>query len=149
MMNTQLDNKNSVWELDEDQLTSESGPDVDIGDNIEKEIQWFKFALPNMGETQIEAQERKIAQREQLEAGILKQKMPNYTINPTQNNKSDMQRFIKSLKQDPNGTINNNKLFRPKVIDKRTGKKKKLGPNDKCPCGSGKKFKKCHGRGVR
>ena len=28
-------------------------------------------------------------------------------------------------------------------------KKEKLpGPNDPCPCGSGKKFKKCHGRGM-
>ena len=25
-------------------------------------------------------------------------------------------------------------------------KKKKIGPNDPCPCGSGKKYKKCHGR---
>ena len=28
----------------------------------------------------------------------------------------------------------------------KTGKKTKVGPNDKCPCGSGKKMKKCHGR---
>lgn len=27
------------------------------------------------------------------------------------------------------------------------GKPKKLGPNDQCPCGSGKKYKKCHGAG--
>jgi hypothetical protein len=25
------------------------------------------------------------------------------------------------------------------------GKKQKVGRNDPCPCGSGKKFKKCHG----
>jgi preprotein translocase subunit SecA len=24
--------------------------------------------------------------------------------------------------------------------------KKKIYPNDKCPCGSGKKYKNCHGR---
>ncbi|MBO4276862.1 MAG: SEC-C domain-containing protein, partial [Clostridia bacterium] len=24
-------------------------------------------------------------------------------------------------------------------------KEKKVGPNDPCPCGSGKKYKKCHG----
>jgi uncharacterized protein YecA (UPF0149 family) len=24
----------------------------------------------------------------------------------------------------------------------------KVGRNDPCPCGSGKKFKKCHGAGV-
>ena len=27
-------------------------------------------------------------------------------------------------------------------------KDKMPGPNDPCPCGSGKKFKKCHGRGI-
>jgi preprotein translocase subunit SecA len=27
-------------------------------------------------------------------------------------------------------------------------KDKLPGPNDPCPCGSGKKFKKCHGRGL-
>ena len=25
------------------------------------------------------------------------------------------------------------------------GKVKKIGPNEKCPCGGGKKYKKCHG----
>jgi preprotein translocase subunit SecA len=25
---------------------------------------------------------------------------------------------------------------------------KKVGRNDPCPCGSGKKYKKCHGRNV-
>ena len=25
------------------------------------------------------------------------------------------------------------------------GKTRKIGRNDKCPCGSGKKYKKCHG----
>jgi preprotein translocase subunit SecA len=29
---------------------------------------------------------------------------------------------------------------------KKTGKKKKIGRNDPCPCGSGKKYKKCCGR---
>ena len=33
---------------------------------------------------------------------------------------------------------------------KRQKANKYLGvkPNDPCPCGSGKKFKKCHGRGL-
>jgi hypothetical protein len=35
------------------------------------------------------------------------------------------------------------------IIESILGTKKqnsKVGPNDKCPCGSGKKYKKCHGR---
>lgn len=27
-------------------------------------------------------------------------------------------------------------------------KKRKIGPNERCPCGSNKKYKKCHGRGM-
>ena len=32
--------------------------------------------------------------------------------------------------------------FNPATIKKD----KKVGPNDPCPCGSGLKYKKCHGR---
>ena len=28
----------------------------------------------------------------------------------------------------------------------KSSDKKKIGRNDSCPCGSGKKFKKCHGK---
>ncbi len=35
------------------------------------------------------------------------------------------------------------------VISEKLGKKyENIGRNDKCPCGSGKKFKKCHGKNV-
>ena len=39
-------------------------------------------------------------------------------------------------------------LLNPHVLAKveKNGKLKKVGPNDPCPCGSGKKFKKCHGK---
>ena len=32
-----------------------------------------------------------------------------------------------------------------KLAQQMAGLKMKAKPNDKCPCGSGKKFKKCHG----
>ena len=32
-----------------------------------------------------------------------------------------------------------------KVEDDKVNKDKKVGRNEKCPCGSGKKFKHCHG----
>ena len=40
-----------------------------------------------------------------------------------------------------------NQNFQSKVLNKRTPIKvdKKVGRNEPCPCGSGKKFKKCHG----
>jgi hypothetical protein len=35
-------------------------------------------------------------------------------------------------------------LEKPKQVIRR----EKIGRNDPCPCGSGKKYKKCHGAGV-
>jgi uncharacterized protein YecA (UPF0149 family) len=32
------------------------------------------------------------------------------------------------------------------VMSKPTQAQTKVGRNDECPCGSGKKFKKCHGK---
>ena len=50
----------------------------------------------------------------------------------------------------PNTTRNvSNKSIMSDVVEKQstTGKdiKSKVGRNDKCPCGSGRKYKKCHG----
>jgi len=44
-------------------------------------------------------------------------------------------------------TLPPNQNFQSKVINKRTPIKvdKKVGRNEPCPCGSGKKYKKCHG----
>ena len=38
-----------------------------------------------------------------------------------------------------------NKNLMQKVYRMETGRK--IYPNDPCPCGSGKKYKKCYGRG--
>jgi preprotein translocase subunit SecA len=40
-----------------------------------------------------------------------------------------------------------NKSAAPKkaVINRQPSKRKKVGRNDLCPCGSGKKYKHCHG----
>ena len=44
-------------------------------------------------------------------------------------------------------TLPSNQNFQSKVLNKRTPIKvdKKVGRNEPCPCGSGKKYKKCHG----
>ena len=34
----------------------------------------------------------------------------------------------------------------PAAFYDKNGKLKKVGRNEPCPCGSGKKYKKCHGR---
>lgn len=40
------------------------------------------------------------------------------------------------------------RLYREQKQSKTIVKPKKIYPNDPCPCGSGKKYKKCHGRNV-
>jgi preprotein translocase subunit SecA len=39
-----------------------------------------------------------------------------------------------------------NKAGRPKKVETFKRTEKKVGRNDPCPCGSGKKYKHCHGR---
>ena len=40
------------------------------------------------------------------------------------------------------------KLYKEQKESGTIRKEKKIGRNDPCPCGSGKKFKNCHGRGM-
>ena len=48
----------------------------------------------------------------------------------------------KPVPETPNLVPNIGGKQLPKVNDKA----KKVGPNDPCPCGSGLKYKKCHGK---
>jgi len=52
-------------------------------------------------------------------------------------NKSEAPNF-----SDPSGSSPDKKQVQPVRVDK------KVGRNDPCPCGSGKKYKNCHGVGV-
>jgi len=53
------------------------------------------------------------------------------------------ERLVESRSTNENGIPNQQ---RPKQQPIRVGEK--IRPNDPCPCGSGKKYKKCHGAGV-
>lgn len=55
---------------------------------------------------------------------------------------------VEAVKKDPvNILIEQEKLKKEKFnFDIKTGKK--IGKNDPCPCGSGRKYKVCHGRGL-
>ena len=35
---------------------------------------------------------------------------------------------------------------KPKVTEPLVADRRKIGRNEKCPCNSGKKYKKCHGK---
>ena len=62
-----------------------------------------------------------------------------------------------SIKVEANSQHATAKTFLPRLVESRSGRKNppkpttitnpdKVGRNDPCPCGSGKKYKKCHGR---
>lgn len=140
------------WYLTEKQLDTRCGPGVEEGVPIQNGPEWFHFNNKNgglSGDTQQEITEQKQAIMEQIRLGILKQtprkEVPIIAPNQIGALNPQMQQFMQHIKMKPQSIPTNN--FRPKVIDQKTGKRRKLGPNDKCPCGSGKKFKKCHGRG--
>ena len=55
--------------------------------------------------------------------------------------KSDVIKFLLNL----NIIISNENEDKKEQLEKKSFENKKVGRNDKCPCGSGKKFKHCHG----
>ena len=56
--------------------------------------------------------------------------------------KNDLIKFLLNLNIIVSNEENNNKQIK---TEETKSDKKKVGRNEKCPCGSGKKFKHCHG----
>ena len=56
--------------------------------------------------------------------------------------KNDLIKFLLNL----NIVVSNNELESVNDKNENTKEDKKIGRNEKCPCGSGKKFKHCHGK---
>jgi uncharacterized protein YchJ len=154
---SQSENKEKHWQRSPACLDARVGPEYEY-EPMESTPPWFRYAPPNiMGETKAEKEEQEEAQKEQIKLGILKTKATMHapTLSPTSQHAKMtpiLQDFVNSMKENPEQTAMKQAQsltnFRPKVRDPKTGKKRKLSPNDKCPCGSGKKYKVCHGRGV-
>jgi hypothetical protein len=122
----------------------------------ETPIKWFTAIMPFGGDTDKEKEEYRNAQIEQLKLGILKMQqaapqMPTTQMNfqggsigqPLQIGKAvDFSELPveKKIEKISNKTLDS--LMAP-----IGGKKAKIGPNEPCHCGSGRKFKRCHGRG--
>lgn len=151
------------WVLDLKQLDTRVGPEYEVGETLDKSPKWFTFNAPfKFGDTPEETKEMEQMKQEQLKMGILKRAKTAIDTNVSIPRISeqmaafnpDVQRLQGLINESPEraaqsaivNKINKNNL--PKVKDNKTGKVRKLKPNDKCLCGSGKKFKKCHGRGV-
>lgn len=145
-------NKNSPsenkWSLTPDQLDTRCGPDFTIGEELNVSPQWFRYNGQTLsGDTKQEIEEQQQAIKEQVKMGIIK--IPKKSVPAMAPNAmgAQTQRFLNHIKkpQKNNGqTIQGNNI--PRIKDSVTGKIRKIGPNERCPCGSGKKFKKCHGQ---
>lgn len=133
-------------------------PDDETDDLIEGgQIRWTQFipAEQQLAETEQETKERQEAIQEQVKAGILKVSAPDIEemlkqpflgdgrLNPHLAKMVQENTINKRWKKRVNGR--GQEVFGPVRMSK--ARQKKIGPNDPCPCGSGKKFKKCHGRG--
>jgi len=136
------------WQLNQGELDARTGPSIEEGPELKNSPQWFRYNNQMGGETEQEKSEKQICIQKQLDMGILRKKVaPNIQSPIEEDVKKKFVNFTNLLKQDPKSLIPDVKdTFKPMVVDKN-GNKRKLGPNDKCPCGSGKKFKKCHGIG--
>lgn len=149
----------SNWAIPVECLTADVPEPEDETDELIKEgqIRWTQFvpAEDQLAETDQEKKERQEAIQEQVKAGILKVSAPDIEemikqpflgdgrLNPHLAKMVQENTINKRWKRRVNGK--GQEVFGPTRMSK--ARQKKIGPNDPCPCGSGKKFKKCHGRG--
>ena len=76
-----------------------------------------------------------------LVKGYIPTKDPNQVQEARQHRKLDMSRYETSRTDNLEAGANTQeKRHEPVRVEK------KVGRNDPCPCGSGKKYKQCHGR---
>lgn len=111
--------------IDDNSLLSYVNYNTDYKYNTDKPINWFRMELNSVSETEQEKIEKSDAIKEQIKLGIVQVQQSNTKAEiyfPT---------FC--------SIVNSNDV-------KSVNKKLKIGPNEKCHCGSGKKYKKCHMR---
>lgn len=143
---------NEVWAL----TLSEISPIVNIQEPPtdavipSEKILWCQVLMPNTGDSEKEKAEFKNAQLEQLKLGILKMQQPAPQV---QFNDPKLFSFDPETKNPLKGFSVQHPIQQaqrkpiPSKFSDLFGKTKKVGPNEPCTCGSGKKYKKCCGRG--
>jgi preprotein translocase subunit SecA len=73
---------------------------------------------------------------------LMKANLPEQTsVKQEQHHKQER---LQTGRQDVSGTATSQQAQKPKVQPVRV--EQKVGRNEACPCGSGKKFKQCHGK---
>lgn len=98
---------------------------------------WFQMNINAPPESEQEKKEMKDAQMEQVRLGILKVQQPPQV---------QQQPFFQQQSNKIAGTFIPADIINGSLKQPVPTKKKKVGPNEPCPCGSGKKYKKCHAR---
>lgn len=151
------------WNLPDESIASYVDYDTTYDMNNTFTIPLFHFAMEAPQESEQETNEKNVAVQEQIAAGILKawpmegkpgqymiglpnqpppgaslteQKQPQRRVSfPTFNSVGPMPIQV----VDPDALAKaKHKSLESSLVDK------KISPNDKCPCGSGKKAKRCH-----
>lgn len=120
-MTTPVQENNDSWVLHEYNLRSQLFFDYGKDAPVPTDIKWFQIKMDG-GDSPTEKVEQEQAKMEQVSLGILK--------------------VVQAPPPQVNAPI---KIDDPQKLLPLT---KKLGPNDPCSCLSGKKFKKCHGKGL-
>lgn len=166
MTTNQLENE---WQLPVDFLESKTYlnhqmPNYEVPENF---IKLFNFQSSVPVETQEECNEKNKAIQDQVKLGILHEsQVPQYNIvNESTQFHPELQvsstspkitmlngQFISSIQPKPKPQVDfiNEFIKKPNIkpiITTLFNNNKKVGKNEKCPCGSGKKYKVCHGRG--
>ena len=147
-----------IWLIKQELISPFTDKKGDLVEDVipDEKFKWFQIVLPSSTDSPAELKEKQEAQFEQIRRGIIKvhQQQPtepqiisgigtaripgtcipmNVVAGPAQMNLAEPQQSSSS--------IQNKKIQWPtKLVRKQS-------PNEPCACGSGKKFKKCHGRG--
>ncbi len=99
----------------------------------------YKFESYELFKTMLDKMNRDVASI--LVKGYIPTKDPNQVQEARQHRKLDMSRYETSRTDNLEAGANTQeKRHEPVRVEK------KVGRNDPCPCGSGKKYKQCHGR---
>lgn len=100
-----------------------------------------KLSIPVRNEEEIEAQQAAAIQRMQAEVARRRQEIEHLKAlrETAQQQQAQSRQTVNGVPQMPTGGA-------PQRPTMPIHAEKKIGRNDPCPCGSGKKYKNCHGR---
>ena len=157
--------ENNSWELPPDFLDSKtylnhSIPTYELPENT---IKFFNFQTSVPAETPLEKSEQEKAIQDQIKLGILRvNNVPTQTNDNSYHPELQLSsspakitvlngQLIATQQAPPKQEYNilkdfSNKVALPSKPTSLFGNNKKVGRNDSCPCGSGRKYKVCHGR---